>query len=154
MNRTTAAQLKKRDRFLAELLDGNTITGACQAAGLPRRTVYDWRDQDKTFADAWQTAYDRGTDLLEAEAQRRAIEGVEKPVTVAGEREVIRDFSDTLLIFLLKARRPERYRDNVRHEHTGADGGPVKVEHTRRLTLADVAEFASSLSGSSGGAGD
>jgi hypothetical protein len=35
---------------------------------------------------------------------------------VAGEREIVKEYSDTLLIFLLKGARPERYRDNLRLE--------------------------------------
>lgn len=47
---------------------------------------------------------------------RRAYHGVEKPVTVAGKREIIREYSDTLLIFLLKGARSNKYRDNVRQK--------------------------------------
>jgi hypothetical protein len=32
-------------------------------------------------------------------------------VTVAGKRELVREYSDTLLIFLLKGRRPAKYRE-------------------------------------------
>ena len=56
---------------------------------------------------------------------RRAYLGVEKPVTVAGKREVIREYSDTLLIFLLKGARPQKYRDNIRQEVTGANEAPL-----------------------------
>jgi hypothetical protein len=69
--------------------------------------------------------------LLEDEALRRAYHGVEKPITVAGQRETIHEYSDTVFIFLLKGARPQEYRDNVRQEVTGADGvplGPRKVE--------------------------
>jgi hypothetical protein len=44
-------------------------------------------------------------------AIRRAYEGVERPVTVAGKRELVREYSDTLLIFLLKGLRPAKYRE-------------------------------------------
>jgi hypothetical protein len=37
-------------------------------------------------------------------------------------------YSDTLLIFLLKARRPDVYRENVRVQHRGPNEGPVKHE--------------------------
>jgi hypothetical protein len=32
-------------------------------------------------------------------------------VTVAGKRELVREYSDTLLIFLLKGLRPAKYRE-------------------------------------------
>ena len=43
---------------------------------------------------------------------RRASEGTLKPVFYQGKMcGEIREYSDTLLIFLLKARRPETYRE-------------------------------------------
>jgi hypothetical protein len=44
------------------------------------------------------------------------------------EGEAVRgakDHSNTLLIFLLKARRKEKYAE--RQEHTGKDGGPITL---------------------------
>jgi hypothetical protein len=37
----------------------------------------------------------------------------------------VRRYSDTLLILLLKARRPGKYGDKVTAEHTGPGGGPI-----------------------------
>jgi hypothetical protein len=54
---------------------------------------------------------ERVTGLLEDTLVDRALYGVEKVVTVAGKREVIRKFDSQLLIFLLKARCPDKYRD-------------------------------------------
>ena len=42
--------------------------------------------------------------------------------------QTIRKYSDTLLIFTLKAHAPAKYRENSRVELTGADGGAVKVD--------------------------
>ena len=56
-------------------------------------------------------------DDLEAEAWRRAKEGVEKPVFQGGKQVgVIREYSDTLMATLLKAHRPEKYRENFKIE--------------------------------------
>jgi hypothetical protein len=38
---------------------------------------------------------------------------------------VVREYSDTLLIFLLKGARPQKYRDNVRQEVSGPNGAPL-----------------------------
>ncbi len=40
----------------------------------------------------------------------------------------VRRYSDTLLIFLLKGHRPERFHEQVRH--TGEQGGPIEVKVT------------------------
>jgi hypothetical protein len=54
-------------------------------------------------------------DILEAEAHRRAVEGVEKPVGWYKGRPggYVREYSDVLLIFLLKGLRPEKYKDRL-----------------------------------------
>ena len=56
---------------------------------------------------------------LEAEVYRRAVIGVERPITVAGERVMVREYSDRLLMFLLKAEKPEKYRDRREVKHSG-----------------------------------
>lgn len=49
---------------------------------------------------------------MEAEAFRRGVKGTEKPVFHQGvECGRIREYSDTLLITLLKANRPAKYRE-------------------------------------------
>jgi hypothetical protein len=61
-----------------------------------------------------------GADALEDEANRRAREGVERPVYQGGKFVgAIREFSDTLLIFLLKGLKPEKFRENSHIEHSG-----------------------------------
>jgi hypothetical protein len=59
-------------------------------------------------------------DLLEDEAFRRAHQGIDKPVFQGKELVgVIREYSDTLLIFLLKGCRPDKYRDRVDTRQSG-----------------------------------
>jgi hypothetical protein len=58
---------------------------------------------------------------------------------------VTRRYSPALLIFMLKARRPETYRDNAVVRVTGHDGGPVQVEGYAPPTLADVMRLAGEL---------
>lgn len=41
----------------------------------------------------------------------------------------MKEYSDTLAIFLLKAHNPEKYRDNIKMQHTGLDDGPIQHEH-------------------------
>jgi hypothetical protein len=66
--------------------------------------------------------------LLEDEAMGRAVEGVEKPISVNGELKTIREYSDTLLIFLLKGAAPEKYRERYEHALGASSGGPPKIE--------------------------
>jgi hypothetical protein len=65
----------------------------------------------QTFARQWDGAIEEACDRLEQEAWRRGVAGVEKPVTVAGEREMVREYSDRMLEMLFKAHRPEKFRE-------------------------------------------
>jgi hypothetical protein len=121
--RTCGTDGTKKAAFLDALSRLASISQACQFARIPRRTVYNWRNQNKGFATAWEKAIELGTDTLEDEAVRRALQGVLKPVYQQGRRVgSIREFSDALLIALLKARRPKKYRDNLKVEASVTGG--------------------------------
>lgn len=99
--------------FLLSLSECGNVTQAAKDAGISRMTAYRHRERDAEFAEAWDDAVEEGTDALEAEARRRAMQGVEEPVYYKGYVVGhVQKFSDTLLIFLLKAYRPETFRDN------------------------------------------
>lgn len=123
------ATLKKgwTEKFLDGFRDRCTVSGACEVAGVDRSTAYRERQRNEEFALAWHDLEQETTDTLEREAFRRAAEGVEEPVYHRGE-EVghVRKYSDTLLIFLLKARKPEMYRETHRFEHSGPNGAPIE----------------------------
>lgn len=119
--------------FLAALAESGIVTRAAEVAGITTKTVYSLREVDAAFAEEWRLARESAADRMEAEALRRAVEGVDEPVFGSGgfkegTKKVgsIRRYSDTLLIFLLKGIRPEKYRE--RRELVGTDGGPLKVE--------------------------
>ena len=90
----------KMELYLEALSKSGNVTLSCAAAGIDRATVYRWRKKYMTFAERWEDALDQSTDILAAEAFRRAID----------------EGSDRLLQFLLKAHRPEIYGDHVRVE--------------------------------------
>lgn len=78
------------------------------------------------FAAQWDEAIETAIDALEHEARRRAVKGVDEPVFYQGNVcGVVTRYSDTLLIQLLKAHRPEKYRE--RHELTGPNGEPMRL---------------------------
>ncbi len=115
---------EKEGAFLEALsTNGVKVARACQDTGVVRRTVYEWRAEDAGFAERWDRAVQQGTDALEDEALRRAHDGTDKPVFHQGRQVgTTREYSDTLLIFMLKARRPDRFKDRVASEHSGRIG--------------------------------
>jgi hypothetical protein len=108
-----------KKRFLEKFAEVGTVMGAIRELDseklkLNRGTVYAWRDRDEAFADSWDTATDAAADVLETEARRRAIEGVETDVFFEGEKVGKKTYySDRLLEFLLKGRRPEVFGDRL-----------------------------------------
>ena len=104
---------EKYEKFLESLRKtGGNIARACRAEGIARNTAYEWRKDDTEFAKQWDEAIDEGIDELEQEARRRALDGLEKTIFYKGEAiGTEREYSDTLMIFLLKGNRPEKYKD-------------------------------------------
>ena len=109
--------------FLAVLRDTANVRLACQKAGIARPIAYKHRNRSPRFAAEWDTALAEAVDVLEAEARRRGLAA-----------------SDTLLIFLLKAHRPEVYRETIRHDHAGymkIDLGALDDSQLERLAAGE-----------------
>jgi hypothetical protein len=120
---------EKRAAFLVCLSETGNISEAAAHAGVPRRTVYNWRKTDEDFAREWDEAVEMGVDALEDEATRRAKDGCERPVFYKGEEcGYVREYSDTLMVTLLKARRPDKFKDRVASEVSGPSGAPQVSE--------------------------
>lgn len=104
--------------FLEALAKGYSVSAAASGAGFSRATVYQRRKDNASFAERWDDAYEAGSDVLEDEARRRAVEGTDRPVYQNGKLVGhVREYSDVMLVLMLKARRPEKYRDNAKIEH-------------------------------------
>jgi hypothetical protein len=84
-----------------------TIRYACKKADVSPSWFYRLQKQHEDFAAAVAEANEQITQRLEQRAGERAYGiGKFKP-------------SDLLMMFLLKGRRPQTYRDNVKLEHAG-----------------------------------
>ncbi|GBQ09762.1 hypothetical protein [Swaminathania salitolerans] len=124
--------------FLEHLRKTGNVSEAARAAGIDRKTAYNWRRQDEAFGDHWREALEEATDLLEAEARRRAIDGYDEPMLHAGRlicdpegRPVMRKrYSDGLLRMLLRAHRPTRFREA---RIVGEDSLPILTKDDEHL---------------------
>ena len=105
----------RQKAFLAAFRETGNVCLACKAVGVRRSSHYRCLEKDAEYPSAFNLAKEDATDVLEAEAHRRAVEGWEEAVGwYKGEAGgTVRKYSDVLLIFLLKSLRPEKYRERV-----------------------------------------
>jgi hypothetical protein len=101
---------KKRAFLAAYALEGN-ISAAAKITGIDRRNHFRWM-QSQEYVEAFKQAEMEAAEHLETEARRRAVKGIDKPIYYKGEKvDTIREYSDTLLIFLMKGAMPEKYSE-------------------------------------------
>lgn len=83
---------EKIDKFLEVLRTGKSVQSASRAAGVSRVTAFAEKARNEAFAEAWEAAYEAGSDAIEDVALERAFKS-----------------SDFLMGLMLKARRPDKY---------------------------------------------
>lgn len=95
-----------REAFLDNLEETGFVVESARAAGISHTQVYRERRTNPEFAERWNAALESATEHVEAEVVRRAMNG-----------------SDLLLMFYLKARKPEVYREqyDVRRVNINVD---------------------------------
>ncbi len=99
--------------FLERISHGDTTFEAAKYAKVDRALVVEWKG-DPSFSYRLSLAEEDAADLLEQEAIRRARDGFEKGVYHKGERvDSELQYSDSLMVFLLKGRRNAVFGDRV-----------------------------------------
>jgi hypothetical protein len=103
--------------------------------GVSDRTIYRWQTQHEEFRQALKAGKDAADERVERSLYQKAVgythdavkifmpAGREEPVYAPYREHVPPD--TTAAIFWLKNRRSAEWRD--KHEHTGANGGPLVV---------------------------
>jgi hypothetical protein len=113
------ADLKNRRQraLLAGFIVGKGLKRAAELAGLSRWCHYQWMRDDALYRERFKLARRILIDDAEGEAYRRAVHGVDVPIVHRGEvTGAAKSRSDQLLMFVLKAMRPEIYRDGAEPE--------------------------------------
>lgn len=105
-----------KETFLSSLVE-HGWDEACRIAGISTGTPSKWRSDPEFHARLEALDRDIG-DALERIAHE----------AITGKRQMDRSAS-TLLIFRLKALKPAKYRERTTIEHTGANGGAIKIEN-------------------------
>jgi AcrR family transcriptional regulator len=95
------------EKFMDLLRAGASVGDAARGVGVSRTTVYARRKGDEDFAAAWDEAVEEGTDRAETVLAQCALNAKKDPKY------------QTSLIFLLKNRRPQKWRDAYDHRYSG-----------------------------------
>lgn len=114
--------------LLAAISTTGNLTLSCSRLNINRLSVYHHMRDDENFRKEVHAAQSLGVMGWEDEAARRAFEGYERPIYqqglwVGSERM----YSDTLALALLKAAKPEKYKDRIANEHSVAGGSQLKA---------------------------
>lgn len=119
----------KISAFLAAIRKYPNITAAAKAAGISREAHYRRLEDDEKYRVEFERAYSDGIAAIEDEAIRRAVRGVQRPVLYHGLPVMIpkdpddpeggstplmeTEYSDSLITLLLKAKKPEEYKERI-----------------------------------------
>lgn len=98
--------------FLEDLAANGLLVHACEVAGTTREVVHTHRRQNTVFAEAYQDALLKASEKLERVARDRAVE-----------------YSDTLMVFLLKGTNPDKFGDKL----------SIRTESEVRQRVSDLA---------------
>lgn len=149
--RITAAHA---DRLIELIREGYPISIAARhlgfdATAFTKRTGNSYQAKHPEFADEVAQARHEQAESWEHNLTKRAFEGIEEPVTSQGQLVLNPDgspmmkrrFFPTDAYFMLKGAMPEKYRDNARVEHTGAEGAPLFTFDPDALTVDELKQL-------------
>lgn len=120
---------KRLDNVIASLRANKyNVSDACEANNISRRTFYNWKNEDKNFAERVEEIKEHVTDTVETALFRNAIDG-----------------NVTAQIFWLKNKRSDIWSDMRKVEHSGLISNPIELTDEQKkkeqaILDADVSE--------------
>lgn len=133
-----------QEHFLDELRKCGNVRAACLKTKIERSTAYKARKEDEKFAEAWKLALEDAIDSLESEAWRRARDGNDKiilfqgkPVKIGKRMLIEKEYSDTLMALLLKAHRPDKFRERADTLNLNVDFSLLTDEQVERIARGE-----------------
>jgi hypothetical protein len=128
-----------RPRFLAALSVTRSPRLSADHAGIQHQTAYNHRKLDRAFAKQWDEAQEHATDLLEARAFQRALEGDLEPVYYMGVVvDYVRKFDSRLQIEMLRANRADKFKTASVNVNIGARGDVFILTEEQRKELQAI----------------
>ena len=116
----------RKQAFLVAYAKSGTVTAACRSVGINPSTPYEWlKHNTDDFKANFEQAKQSFADSLE---------------TIAFERVQTRDTNDVLLITLLNAHKPEKYRPNTQATNEQASEVIAKLTKLTRKSVGGLEE--------------
>ena len=100
----------KKRAFLAAYRQSGNIRASTEAAGIQRRTFYDWCEHDLIFAVAARQAKEEFADLLEAKLAQMALR------------------QDNVTAIIVGLKMAGRFVERTRSEVSGPEGRPIQID--------------------------
>ncbi|MFQ5471512.1 MAG: hypothetical protein ACE5FA_01325 [Dehalococcoidia bacterium] len=105
------------------------LSRAAIAVNVSRQTLYNWMKKDEQFKQDMEEARECGIEMLEDSCMARALEGVAEPVYQNGRCVGHKTkHSDQLAMFMLRANKPEKYRERYDVNLSGTVSLAEKLE--------------------------
>lgn len=103
-----------KERYIQLVAETGLLAKSAIALGSTRESMDYHRSKDPVFAEAVQEALEVFRDGLEQEIVRRAVQGTDEDVyyqgSVVGQKK---NYSDYLLLALMKRHRPDQWKENA-----------------------------------------
>lgn len=126
--------------FLEKYIECGNITGVLKGMGVNYSRFREWK-KERDFMFAFIDAQEHACHTLEAEAWRRAVDGVEQPIFQNGREVGMRkEYSDVLLMFLMKGLNPGKYADRRVNQNINSSEATVLIlpSNGREIELPDT----------------
>jgi hypothetical protein len=149
MNNFDNIQHPRQRAFLQAFARTCHIGRASEIAGVDRSTHYTWLNASNDYRKAFEDAREMAVDVLSDEAVRRAAGGVYRKVfnrgdpvidPATGEQHCEVQFSDQLLMFVLRGLKPEVFRERSQVEvNGGMDYAEISSNPAREIASQNTA---------------
>lgn len=122
------------EKFCERLAAGESLRSICSDPEMPSApTIYTWIDRFPPFAERYARARSAQTEAMLEEmleiADSTKIDPQDKRVRIDTRK------------WAMSKLRPKKYGEKLDLEHSGPDGGAIKVENTMDLAIAAVREL-------------
>jgi len=108
-------------RICGAIAEGASLTAACSAEGIQRCAFYEWCDAQPELAIEYARARERQNEGVDDDL-RELVKNTDNENARANETKF------RILTWIAGKRSSKKFGDKVGIEHSGKDGGPLKVE--------------------------